>query len=137
MSDCVFCKIAAGEFGTEFLFEDERVVAFKDLNLGQSRLNLLTVHHRIGLIPLNAGVVLGNLGVKDCYRVFRYRPGSFQGAVHLGVVEFSQNNFCLPAHLKHEVGVGLCQLSLLDGYIGVQILVIPLDLVTDFLERPG
>lgn len=32
MSDCVFCKIAAGEFGTEFLFEDERVVAFKDLN---------------------------------------------------------------------------------------------------------
>lgn len=32
MSDCVFCKIASGAFNTEFLFEDDRVVAFKDLN---------------------------------------------------------------------------------------------------------
>ncbi len=32
MSDCAFCQIAAGEFNTEFLFEDDRVVAFKDIN---------------------------------------------------------------------------------------------------------
>lgn len=32
MSDCIFCKIAAGEFNTEFLFEDDRAVAFKDLS---------------------------------------------------------------------------------------------------------
>lgn len=29
--DCLFCKIAAGEFGTEFLYESETVVAFNDL----------------------------------------------------------------------------------------------------------
>lgn len=31
MSDCLFCKIAAGEIPTEFLFEDDRVVVFRDL----------------------------------------------------------------------------------------------------------
>jgi histidine triad (HIT) family protein len=28
---CIFCKIAAGDFGTEFLYEDENVLAFRDL----------------------------------------------------------------------------------------------------------
>ena len=32
MSDCIFCKIARGDFNTDFLFEDDRVVAFKDLS---------------------------------------------------------------------------------------------------------
>lgn len=32
MADCIFCKIAAGEFGTEFLHEDDQVVAFRDIN---------------------------------------------------------------------------------------------------------
>ncbi len=32
MSDCIFCKIAAGEFGTEFVYEDDELVAFRDLN---------------------------------------------------------------------------------------------------------
>lgn len=31
-TDCVFCRIAAGEFGTEFLYESENVVAFNDLS---------------------------------------------------------------------------------------------------------
>ena len=29
---CIFCKIAAGEIPTDFLYESESVVAFKDLN---------------------------------------------------------------------------------------------------------
>ena len=32
MEDCIFCKIACGEFNTEFLYEDELVVVFKDIN---------------------------------------------------------------------------------------------------------
>jgi histidine triad (HIT) family protein len=31
-SDCIFCKIAAGELGTEFIYESDDVVAFRDLN---------------------------------------------------------------------------------------------------------
>lgn len=31
MSDCLFCKIAAGEIPADIVFEDEQVVAFKDI----------------------------------------------------------------------------------------------------------
>ncbi len=42
MEDCLFCKIAGGELGTEFVYEDDRVVAFKDLN-PQAPVHLLIV----------------------------------------------------------------------------------------------
>lgn len=32
MSDCIFCKIAAGEIPAQKVFEDDFVVAFKDLS---------------------------------------------------------------------------------------------------------
>lgn len=32
MEDCIFCKIAAGEMDTEFLYEDDAVVAFADIS---------------------------------------------------------------------------------------------------------
>ncbi len=32
MTDCIFCKIAVGEIETEFVYEDDQVVAFRDLN---------------------------------------------------------------------------------------------------------
>lgn len=32
MDDCIFCKIAAGEIPAERVYEDEAVVAFRDLN---------------------------------------------------------------------------------------------------------
>ncbi len=32
MSDCIFCKIAAGEMGVKFLYETDTLVAFRDIN---------------------------------------------------------------------------------------------------------
>jgi histidine triad (HIT) family protein len=32
MSDCIFCKIANGDIPSEFVYEDDEVVAFRDLN---------------------------------------------------------------------------------------------------------
>ena len=32
MTDCIFCKIINGDFGTEFVYEDETAVVFKDIN---------------------------------------------------------------------------------------------------------
>lgn len=32
MSDCIFCKIANGEIPSQFIYEDESVAAFRDLN---------------------------------------------------------------------------------------------------------
>jgi len=45
MSDCIFCKIANGEIPSDFLFEDENVVAFKDLN-PQAPVHVLVVPKR-------------------------------------------------------------------------------------------
>ena len=48
MSDCIFCKIANGEIPSDFLFEDENVVAFRDLN-PQAPTHVLVVpkrHHQ-------------------------------------------------------------------------------------------
>ena len=30
--DCIFCKIANGDFGTEFILETDDIVAFRDIN---------------------------------------------------------------------------------------------------------
>lgn len=32
MEDCIFCKIAAGDIPADMVYEDEQVVAFRDLN---------------------------------------------------------------------------------------------------------
>jgi len=32
MSDCIFCKIINGDFNTEFVYENEYVAVFKDVN---------------------------------------------------------------------------------------------------------
>jgi len=32
MSDCLFCRIAAGEVPAEIVYEDDKVVVFKDIN---------------------------------------------------------------------------------------------------------
>ena len=32
MTNCIFCKIGQGEFGTEMLFENDDLVAFNDIN---------------------------------------------------------------------------------------------------------
>ena len=42
MKDCLFCKIAAGETDTDFVYSDDRVVAFEDIN-PQAPVHLLIV----------------------------------------------------------------------------------------------
>ncbi len=32
MSDCIFCRIAAGEIPADIIYEDEDIVAFRDIN---------------------------------------------------------------------------------------------------------
>ena len=32
MDDCLFCKIIKGEIPSDFVYEDDKVVAFKDIN---------------------------------------------------------------------------------------------------------
>ncbi len=32
MKDCIFCKIINGDFNTDFIYENEKLVAFNDIN---------------------------------------------------------------------------------------------------------
>jgi histidine triad (HIT) family protein len=45
MSDCLFCKIAAGEIPAAIVYQDEAVVAFKDIN-PQAPLHALIIPRR-------------------------------------------------------------------------------------------
>ncbi len=42
MSDCIFCKIIAGEIPSECIYEDDDVFAFRDLN-AQAPLHILII----------------------------------------------------------------------------------------------
>jgi histidine triad (HIT) family protein len=42
MSDCLFCKIVAGEIPSSRVYEDERTIAFMDINPG-TRGHLLVI----------------------------------------------------------------------------------------------
>ena len=62
MSDCIFCKIINGDFGTEFVYESESAVVFKDIN-PQAETHLLVVPrlHVESLNELNDKDLLGEL----------------------------------------------------------------------------
>ena len=83
MDDCLFCKICRGEIPSAKLYEDEEILAFKDID-PQAPIHFLVVPKRhitsaAELTPED-GPLLGNIyaaiaricaeqGVKDGYRV--------------------------------------------------------------------
>ncbi|MCP5051859.1 MAG: histidine triad nucleotide-binding protein [bacterium] len=95
MSDCIFCKIAAGEFNTDFLFEDDRVVAFKDLS-PQAPQHILVIpraHYAstkdikdealMGHLFTAAGEVAKKLGISDYRFVINTGREAGQTVFHL------------------------------------------------------
>ena len=56
MSDCLFCKIVAGEIPAETVYQDDHVVAFKDIN-PKAAVHLLLVpkQHVASLNELDKG----------------------------------------------------------------------------------
>ena len=66
--NCIFCKIINGDFNTEFVYENEHLVVFKDIN-PKARVHLLVVPrvHVASLNELDDKELLGELmmGVKE------------------------------------------------------------------------
>ncbi|VAX10209.1 Bis(5'-nucleosyl)-tetraphosphatase (asymmetrical) [hydrothermal vent metagenome] len=64
MSDCLFCKIVAGEIPADKVYEDELVVVFRDIN-PKAKVHLLIVprEHIVGLNELESehGVLIGHI----------------------------------------------------------------------------
>ena len=62
MTDCIFCKIINGDFGTEFVYENEHLVVFKDINpKADTHLLIVPRKHTESLKDLNDKNLLGEL----------------------------------------------------------------------------
>lgn len=83
MNDCIFCKIANGDIPSDFIYEDEKMVAFKDIN-PQAPVHLLLVpkvhiestdsideenEHLIGHIFRIASQIAKDFGLENGYRI--------------------------------------------------------------------
>ncbi len=99
MTDCIFCKIANGEIKTEFVYQDDAVVAFRDLN-PQAPHHILCIPRQhvattndfqpeqaalIGKLVLAAARIAKQLGVaEDGYRtVMNCNRGAGQTVFHV------------------------------------------------------
>lgn len=83
MDDCLFCKIIRGEIPSELLYEDDKIVAFKDIN-PQAPVHILLVpkthiesaydideenEHLVGHIFKVAKDLARELGLDNGYRI--------------------------------------------------------------------
>ena len=81
--DCLFCKIAAGEIPSTKVYEDEKLLAFKDIN-PQAPVHILIIPKEhfdsvdaldeksapiVGDIMLVAKKIAAEQGLKDGYRI--------------------------------------------------------------------
>jgi histidine triad (HIT) family protein len=98
MTDCLFCRIIAGEIPTKKVFEDEHTFAFEDID-PKAPTHLLVVpkkHIRglkeasaddaeiIGRCHLTAAHLARQRGIEDGYRtVLNVGPGAGQSVFHM------------------------------------------------------
>ena len=79
MDDCIFCKIAAGEIPADKVYEDESVVAFRDLN-PQAPTHVL-------VIPRRHIATVNDLGVDDEAVVGRLFTAAREIAAQEGIAD--------------------------------------------------
>ena len=97
MSDCIFCKIINGDFGTEFVYENEFAVVFKDINpkadthllvvpkLHVESLNELNDKDLLGALMMTVKTVTENLGIKSYRTVINTGKDAGQEVFHLHI----------------------------------------------------
>ena len=97
MSDCIFCKIINGDFGTEFVYENEFAVVFKDINpkadthllvvprLHVESLNELNDKDLLGELMMTVKTVTENLGIKSYRTVINTGKDAGQEVFHLHI----------------------------------------------------
>ena len=99
MDDCVFCKIIRGDFNTEFVYENEYAVVFKDIN-PKADIHLLVVPrlHVESLNELDDEALLGKLmmTVKDSTKKLGIK--SYKTLINTGK-EAGQEVFHLHIHI--------------------------------------
>ncbi|HTR68070.1 MAG TPA: histidine triad nucleotide-binding protein, partial [Terriglobales bacterium] len=100
MTNCLFCRIIAGEIPSKKVYEDEQTFAFEDIN-PQAPTHILIVPKKhvaglkeaqaeeaelIGLCHLAAAEIARERGIENGYRtVLNVGPGAGQSVFHLHV----------------------------------------------------
>ena len=111
MSDCIFCKIANGEIQSQIIYQDNDVVAFKDLNpQAPSHILIIPVKHienlaaaqeddvlLLGKVQLAAAKIAKDLGLKDFRLVANNGKGAGQSVFHLHYHLMGGRRFLWPA----------------------------------------
>ena len=73
MSDCIFCKIAAGEIPSNKVYEDDKMIAFKDLEpAAPVHVLLVPKTHADNVMkaePALVGYMLGKVAKEDGFRL--------------------------------------------------------------------
>ena len=97
MSDCIFCKIINGDFGTEFVYEDEYSVGFNDIN-PKANIHMLVVpkvhveslnecddEALLGKLMMTVKTVTKKLGIKSYRTVINTGKEAGQEVFHLHI----------------------------------------------------
>lgn len=97
MSDCIFCKIINGDFGTEFVYENEYAVVFKDINpkaevhllvvprLHVESLNELDDENLLGKLMMTVKEVTKKLDIKSYRTIINTGREAGQEVFHLHI----------------------------------------------------
>ena len=99
MEDCIFCKIINGDFGTEFVYENEDAVVFKDIN-PKADTHLLVVPrlHIESLNELNNEALLGRLMMTVKKKKKKSGLNSYRTVINTGK-EAGQEVFHMHIHI--------------------------------------
>lgn len=97
MTDCIFCKIINGDFGTEFVFENDFAVVFNDINpkadthllvvpkIHVESLNELDDKNLLGELLMVVKTVTKNMGIKSYRTVINTGKEAGQEVFHLHI----------------------------------------------------
>lgn len=97
MSDCIFCKIISGEFGTKFVYENDVAVVFNDINpkadihllvvprMHVESLNDLDDEKLLGKLMMTVKDVTKKLGIKSYKTVINTGKDAGQEVFHLHI----------------------------------------------------
>lgn len=99
MSDCIFCKIINGDFGTEFVLENDYAVVFNDIN-PKAPIHMLVVPklHVESLNELDDEILLGKLMITVKEAAKKVGLKSYRTQINTGK-EAGQEVFHLHIHI--------------------------------------
>ncbi len=112
MSGCIFCKIVKGEIKSDIIFENDKIIAFKDLN-PQAPIHILIIPKKhisrienlekedsslMGNLIFSAKEIADKLDIKNGYRlVFNNGANGGQEVEHIHLHLLAGRKFTWPA----------------------------------------